>query len=260
MTDRARLADELSALGVTRGATLLVHASLGGTALRAGTLRDALLDVLGDQGTLVVPAFTPENSTTSSAHLRQVTGLTARERAAFLASMPPFDPGLTPCLGMGRLAECVRRTEGARRSAHPQTSFAALGAQARELVEGHPLDSHLGEKSPLGKLLEAGADELMINVGFEVCTSFHLAEYHLAEYRIPHIPLTTYRCVIRRNGRRAWFEYQDIALDDSDFELIGADFPRMKVREGKLGNAAAMVVRIGEAVDHAVKWMTEKRR
>ncbi|MEV6795863.1 AAC(3) family N-acetyltransferase [Streptomyces sp. NPDC051320] len=255
MTDRARLAGELSALGVTRGATLLVHASLSGTALRAGMLRDALLDVLGDEGTLVVPAFTPENSTTSSAHLRQVAGLTAREQAAFLASMPPFDPGLTPCLGMGRLAECVRRTRGARRSAHPQTSFAALGARARELVEGHPPDSHLGEKSPLGKLLEAGADELMINVGFEVCTSFHLAEY-----RIPHIPLKTYRCVISRNGRRAWFEYQDIALDDSDFELIGADFPRMRVREGKLGNAAALLVPIGDAVDHAVKWMTEKRR
>ncbi|WP_328539577.1 aminoglycoside N(3)-acetyltransferase [Streptomyces sp. NBC_00344] len=255
MTEDVRLADELRALGVRRGATLLVHASLGGTALRAETLRDALLEVLGGEGTLVVPAFTPENSATSSAHLRRVAGLTESERTAFVAAMPAYDPALTPCLGMGRLAECVRRSEGALRSAHPQTSFAALGARARELVEGHPVTSHLGDSSPLGKLMETGAEELMINVGFEVCTSFHLAEY-----RIPDTPLRKYRCVMRGNGRSEWFEYQDIELDDSDFELIGADFPRMRMREGKLGNAAAMTFSIGDAVDHAVKWMTEKRR
>lgn len=255
MTEGVRLADELTALGVERGATLLVHASLGGTEMRAETLRDALLDVLGAEGTLVVPTFTPENSASSTAHLRQVAGLTASERETFLATMPAFDPAGTPCLGMGRLAECVRLSEGALRSAHPQTSFAALGARARELVKGHPVHSHLGAESPLGKLRDAGAGELMINVGFEVCTSFHLAEY-----RIPDRPLRAYRCVIRRDGLREWFEYDDIELDDSDFELIGADFPRTRVREGKLGNAAAMVFSIEDAVDHAARWMSEKRR
>ncbi|MCX4551983.1 AAC(3) family N-acetyltransferase [Streptomyces sp. NBC_01267] len=255
MAEGARLAGELSVLGVTRGATLLVHASLGGTGLRARTLRDALLAVLGEEGTLVVPAFTPENSTTSAAHLRQVEGLGASRKADFLAAMPAFDPARTPCPGMGRLAECVRLSEGAVRSDHPQTSFAAVGARARELVKGHPADCHLGEESPLGKLFEADAQELMINVGFEVCTSFHLAEY-----RIPDTPPKTYRCVVNAGGKRAWFTYEDIALDDSDFELIGADFPRTGLREGKLGNAAAMLFPIKDAVGHAVKWMTEKRR
>ncbi|WUJ32651.1 AAC(3) family N-acetyltransferase [Streptomyces sp. NBC_00388] len=245
----------MRALGVTEGTTLLVHAALGGTGLDACTLRDALLEVLGADGTLVVPAFTPENSTTSDAHLRQTAGLTPGARARFLDAMPAFDPATTPCPGMGRLAECVRLSPGAVRSGHPQTSFAALGARAEELVKGHPADCHLGEESPLGRLAGSGAEELMINVGFGVCTSFHLAEY-----RIPDIPGRLYRCVVSTAGRREWFEYRDIELDDSDFELIGADFPRERMREGKLGNAAAMVFPIKDAVAHAMKWMTEKRR
>ncbi|MFE2379084.1 aminoglycoside N(3)-acetyltransferase [Streptomyces sp. NPDC059398] len=255
MADGAGTAAGLRALGVTEGTTLLVHAALGGTGLDARALRDALLEVLGDDGTLVVPAFTPENSTTSAAHLRQTAGLTEEARARFLDAMPAFDPARTPCPGMGRLAECVRLSPGAVRSGHPQTSFAALGARAEELVKDHPADCHLGEDSPLGRLAAAGAQELMINVGFGVCTSFHLAEY-----RIPDIPTQLYRCVVSTGGRRQWFEYRDIALDDSDFELIGADFPRGSLREGKLGRAAAMVFPIREAVGHAQQWMTEKRR
>lgn len=255
MAEGAETAAELRALGVREGTTLLVHAALGGTGLGAPALRDALVEVLGRDGTLVVPAFTPENSTTSTAHLRQTAGLTADARARFLATMPAFDPARTPCPGMGRLAECVRRSPGAVRSGHPQTSFAALGARADELVKDHRADCHLGEDSPLGRLAAAGAEELMINVGFGVCTSFHLAEY-----RIPDTPMRLYRCVVSRGGRRAWFEYRDIELDDSDFELIGADFPHASLREGKLGNAAAMLFPIKEAVRHARKWMTEKRR
>ncbi|WP_405944908.1 MULTISPECIES: aminoglycoside N(3)-acetyltransferase [unclassified Streptomyces] len=255
MADEAGPAAELRALGVREGMTLLVHAALGGTGLDARTLRDELLGVLGEDGTLVVPAFTPENSTTSAAHLRQTAGLTADARDRFLAAMPAFDPARTPCPGMGRLAECVRLSPGAVRGSHPQTSFAALGARAEELVKDHPADCHLGEESPLGRLAAAGAEELMINVGFGVCTSFHLAEY-----RIPDIPTQLYRCVVSTGGRREWFEYRDVELDDSDFELIGADFPRGSLREGKLGNAAATAFPIKDAVEHAMKWMTEKRR
>ena len=91
--------------------------------------------------------------------------------------MPAFDPAATPQHGMGRLAESVRTAGGAVRSAHPQTSFAALGRRAGELLSAHPLSSHLGEESPLGALYRAGAQVLMINVGFSVCTAFHLAEY-----------------------------------------------------------------------------------
>ncbi|MFD7556221.1 aminoglycoside N(3)-acetyltransferase [Streptomyces sp. NPDC059835] len=262
---------QLRLLGVRPGTRLLVHASLGGTGLGAEPLRDALLGVLGPRGTLVVPAFTPENSTTSAAHLARIAGLSGPEVAAFRERMPAFDPASTPSQGMGALAEAVRTAPGAARSAHPQTSFAAVGADAERLCSGHRLESHMGEDSPLGKLCWEGAQVLMINVGFSVCSAFHLAEY-----RIPKPPLRMYECVVKVNlpgegqghlrdrqgylQEGEWTSYEDVALDDSDFAEIGGAFPDSGVRRGRVGGASAMLFSLPDAVDHALEWMTENRR
>lgn len=259
-----QLAVQLRLLGVRPGMRLMVHAALGGTGLRAEQLRDALTGVLGPRGTLVVPAFTPENSRTSSAHLERIAGLDESELRTFLDEMPPFDPAGTPSQGMGCLAEAVRTAPGAARSAHPQTSFAALGADAERLCSGHRPESHMGEESPLGKLCWEGGQVLMINVGFSVCSAFHLAEY-----RIPKPPLRMYECVVKVNlpegpqGRRQegeWTAYEDVALDDSDFEEIGRTFPDSRVRRGRVGGASTMLFSLPDAVDHALEWMTENRR
>ncbi|MER5729930.1 AAC(3) family N-acetyltransferase [Streptomyces sp. NPDC002138] len=262
-TDPSRtsaLAAGLRRLGVRPGARLLVHASLAGTGLRAERLRDALTEVLGPRGTLVVPAFTPANSRTSSAHLTRTAGMSEAQVTAFRERMPAFDAASTPSEGMGVFAETVRTAPGARRSGHPQTSFAALGGDAGRLSAGHPLTCHLGEESPLGALCRERGQVLMINVGFSVCTAFHLAEY-----RIPKPPLRMYACVVKVNlpGRRQgeeWTAYEDVALDDSDFPEIGRAFPPSELREGRIGGAGAMLFGIPEAVGHAVHWMTENRR
>ncbi|MFD5421323.1 aminoglycoside N(3)-acetyltransferase [Streptomyces sp. NPDC127069] len=258
------LAVQLRLLGVRPRQRLLVHAALGGTGLHPGTLREALSGVLGPHGTLVVPAFTPENSLTSSAHLERTAGLDTDALAAFRARMPAFDPERTPSQGMGALAEAVRTAPGAARSGHPQTSFAALGADARRICAEHRLECHLGEDSPLGKLCWEGGQVLMINVGFASCTAFHLAEY-----RIPKPPLRMYDCVVKVNlpGERRgtahegeWTRYEDVALDDSDFAEIGRAFPDSLLRRGKVGGAPAVLFSITDAVDHAQAWMTENRR
>ncbi|MEV6396932.1 AAC(3) family N-acetyltransferase [Streptomyces sp. NPDC051907] len=234
--------------------TVLVHASLRSTGVNADALRDALLHVLGDDGTIVVPAFTMENSDTSHSYLARVRGMTPEQSAAFRAEMPAFDPAHSRSQGMGRLAESVRTAEGAVRSAHPQSSFAALGRRAAELLAGHPLESHLGDDSPLGALYRAEAQVLMINVNFAVCTAFHLAEY------ARDAPRRAYRCVVQRpDGGKEWVEYTDVELDDSDFDAIGAAFPVAREQKGQLGGRPARRFSIKDAVDHAKSWMTEKR-
>lgn len=65
---RVRLSGQLAALGVERGGVLMVHASLSAVGTVDGgadTVAAALREVLGPEGTLVVPSFTPENSDTS---------------------------------------------------------------------------------------------------------------------------------------------------------------------------------------------------
>ncbi|MGW3655579.1 aminoglycoside N(3)-acetyltransferase [Streptomyces sp. NPDC005151] len=258
---RSRLADQLSRLGVERSGVLLVHASMravGAVSGGAGALIGALRDALGEDGTLIVPSFTPENSDTSPQYRNRVRGLTDHAREAVRASLPPFDPATTAAPSMGRLAETVRLTPGAARSSHPQTSFAALGPLAGKLVAHHHPDCHLGEDSPLACLYDVRAQVLLLGTGFDSCTAFHLGEY-----RAPTPPRRTYRCVVTTRGRRHWWEYEDVALDDSDFAALGAEFARTDngaaVRTGPVGSTAARLFDFTDAVDFATRRLPSLR-
>ncbi|QTA30638.1 aminoglycoside N(3)-acetyltransferase [Streptomyces sp. CA-256286] len=260
--DGERLAGALSALGVRPGDVLLVHASLrsvGPVAGGPGAALAALRRAVGREGTVVVPSFTPENSDTSPHYRARVRGLDAGAREAVRSSMPPFDPVLTPAPSMGALAETVRTAVGARRSGHPQTSFAALGPRAAELLAGHRPDCHLGEDSPLARLYEADAGILLLGTGFDTCTAFHLGEY-----RRPGPPLRRYRCVVAPRGVRQWWEYEDVALDDGDFAALGAAFEESAgpgdVTTAPIGSAPCRRVRLRAAVDFATEWLTDHRQ
>lgn len=65
--------------------------------------------------------------------------------------------------------------------------------------------------------------------------------------------------VQRPGGGKEWTEYEDIELDDSDFGAIGAAFAWGMEQKGQLGGRPAGFFSIKEAVDHAERWMTEKR-
>ncbi|KQX94475.1 MULTISPECIES: aminoglycoside N(3)-acetyltransferase [Streptomyces] len=251
-------AAQLAGLGVERGGVLLVHASMRSVGGDAGAMADALRTVLGPEGTLVVPSFTPENSDTSRSYLERVRGLSDEARAALRAAMPPFDREVSPAPAMGRLAETVRLTPGAERSAHPQTSFTAIGPAARKLLAEHRQDCHLGEDSPLARLYEADAQILLLGTGFDTCTAFHLAEY-----RLPAPPRRLYRCVVAPQGERGWWEYEDVALDDGDFAALGRAFECADttgaVRTGPVGSAGSRLVRLRAAVDFAVDWLGAHR-
>ncbi|MEU8790631.1 AAC(3) family N-acetyltransferase [Streptomyces sp. NPDC048643] len=254
MTDIRRLSDALRELGLPRGGVLMVHASLGGSGLRAAEVRDALLDALGPDGTLVVPTFSPENSFTSRAYKELTAGMSEEEERAFRASRPPFDAAATPCPTMGVLAECVRTTPGAARSTHPHTSLAGLGPRAAELLGVHDPDCHLGERSPIGALYAAGAHVLLFRVGFEVCSAFHLAEYRLR----PTPPPRSYFYVAGEPGR--WVSYEDITLYDGDFGAIGARLPRDLPAEREMAGRAVRLFGMREAVDLAGVQMSGYRQ
>ncbi len=253
---REALAEDLRRLGVTPGDIVLVHASLrslGRVDGGAAAVADALRACVGPSGTLVVPALTPDNSDTSDVHLERTRGMTEAQRRRFRAAMPAFDPDVTPSTGMGRLAEHLRTTPGAVRSAHPQTSFAAVGPRAKALMDGHALDCHLGEDSPLAAMYAEGAKVLLLGVGYDVCTAFHLAEYRYT----PQPPRRRYSCVIERG----WWSYEDVALDDGDFVALGAAFDGSPyVAKGTVGAAHCRLTSLPRAVDFAVGWLVLHRK
>jgi aminoglycoside 3-N-acetyltransferase len=255
---RERIVADLRALGVRPGQTLLVHASLrqvGWVDGGARTVVAALAEALGPDGTLVAGAGTPENSRTSRAFRSGIDGLTKAQSDEFLRLMPAFDRKSTPT-SVGAIAEAVRTTPGAVRSAHPQSSFSAVGRQARTLMAGHRLNCHLGEDSPLGKLYRQDASILLLGSLYHSCTAFHLAEYRYTK----RPPMQTYTCVVRAKGKRRWRRYQDVVLDDSEFDIIGKDLEdQVAVLSGNVGNADSRLISLRPAVNFAVKWIADRR-
>ncbi|WTW91934.1 AAC(3) family N-acetyltransferase [Streptomycetaceae bacterium NBC_01309] len=255
------LVGALRDIGVCSGDVLLVHSTLRGLGPvehGAQGILGALTEAVGPAGTLVMPTYTEENSDTSGAFLRATQGFSTTEKEAFKRSMPPFDPMWTPASPtMGALSEVLRRTPGAVRSSHPQSSFVAMGLLADGIVRHHNPAAQFGEQSPLARLYSLpDAKVLMLGTPFSTFTAFHLAEYLQ-----PKLATRTYRCVIPDGlGRPMWFTYEDVVLDLRDFELIGAELlAHMATGQGYVGAARALLVPLFPAVAFGVDWMARHR-
>jgi len=247
----ASLLRDLRALGVEPGEVLLVHASLSSLGWVCGgehAVVLALEDAVGPDGTLVMPAF--------SAHLSEPAEwsnppVPEAWWPAIRDNLPPFDPRRTPTRGIGRIADCFRAHPEARRSLHPQHSFAARAARAERITADHPLDDGLGEDSPLGRLYELDAHVLLLGVGHTSNSSLHLAEYR-AEWPGKRV---------EENGaptEQGWTTLNEKHTDGDDFGRIGDAF--IDETTGRVGAATARLFRQRAAVDFAVEWISAHRR
>lgn len=254
---RASLVRQFRSLGLRPGQTVLLHSSLRSLGWVCGGARTvvlSLLDVLGAGGTLVVPAFTPENRDPSR---WADPAIPAEWWPAIRRSLPPYDPATSSCRSLGLIAETVRTWPGAARSPHPQTSFAAVGARAESLTARHDLDCELGEESPLAALEAAGAYVLLLGVGYDRCTALHLAEYRLP-WRTPR----DNACVMSTPSGRRWVRYVGVQLSIDGFDELGADFEQRPgaVAVGPVGAATARLLPLPEVVGFAVDWLIKNRR
>jgi aminoglycoside 3-N-acetyltransferase len=251
---RESIRKELRDLGVTEEMALLVHSSLSSIGWVNGgavAVIQALMDVVTEQGTIIMPAQSVDLSDPAG---WQNPPIAKEWWSRIRETMPAYHPEYTPTTGMGKIVEVFRTFPGVQRSSHPAYSFVAWGKNKTEILAQHSLNFGLGEGSPLGKLYERGASTLLLGTGFDRNTCFHLAEY-----RVPHQELIHRAAPILEEGNRIWKEYQDLNFREDLFEEIGKDFVKVsRMNTGKIGSADAQLFSMRDAVDFAERWLANR--
>ncbi len=145
----------LKSLMVHQGDGLLVHSAvqfLGKPVGGIGMYLDAILAVIGQKGTIVVPTF-----------------------SFSFAKSGRYDPQSTPSEGMGAFSEYVRQRPQARRTPHPMQSVAIIGRYADDLAERDTL-SAFDPGSAFERMLELNFKLLLLGAEARATSIFHYSE------------------------------------------------------------------------------------
>jgi aminoglycoside 3-N-acetyltransferase len=260
---RSRLAADLRALGVRDGGVLMVHTRMSAIGWVVGgseTVVRALLDALGPDGTLAAYASWQE-------HVYHADEWPEEHRAAYLPAPPVFDPATAEAArDHGRIPERVRTWPGALRSVHPEASMVAVGRLARELTADHPQQDAYGPDSPLGRLVAAGGDVLLLGAPLETLSILHHAEAiapvpgkRTVRFEIPvatphGVEVRTYTDIDTSRGA---YRYEDLGLPGDEFDAIGTAALEAGIgTRGSIGAATCRLFPARELTRFGVAWIT----
>lgn len=251
---RRTLATDLQCLGIVPGDAVMVHAGLRALGRIVGgpdSLIAALLDTVGPDGTIL--GYTDWQ------------GLDEDLDGIDEADIPPFDPATSRATrDNGAFPELLRTRPGARRSANPGASVAALGARADWFTAAHPLDYGYGEDSPWARLAQVHGKVLMLGAPLDTMTLLHHAE-HLAA--IPGKRVIRYRAPILVDGRSVWREFEEFDTSDPVVDGLPDDYFATIVeaflaggsgRRGRVGEARSVLVPAREMLAFAVDWLERR--
>lgn len=241
---RAAIADALQEVGLKRGDTVFIHSDLKRLglarkgdericlALEAEDLHAVLLEVLGKEGTIVVPTF---SFTRDDVFIIERTSGTN-----------------------GIFSEYIRTRPGALRSHHPLISVSALGPKAVDLISGSG-KSGFGTDSPYEGLHRINARLLMIGVPF--CS---FKDYVETVCQVPYRYEKKFTSVIEKADHRSTITYthfvryrtreKEVALNPFLSGLNPEE--RAGIRSKNLGSGTIHCIEAEEAYDLLTKILT----
>jgi aminoglycoside 3-N-acetyltransferase len=198
----------------------------------ADTVIDALCEVLGPAGTLVMPTFCWGR-------------FHGRDHVTFDMRNTPSETG--------RITEVFRHRPGAMRSEHIDHSVAASGPNWKTVM-GDGI-SAWGAGSSFDALYQLDAWVLLLGVGFGICTALHAAEERARVYYRRYRPFAD-STVVLADGRRKpspSVEFARRAGYSCDLAKMEAYFAQYDLfHETQIGRARVINMRIRTIIDRTV--------
>lgn len=216
------IAADIGRLGVGSSDVLYVRArsSAVGKTESSDTLLRALLNAVGPDGTLVLPAFTGYGSRWRGS------------KRSFSRESPTES---------GALSRLALSEPGAVRSMHPSHSFVAIGPAAGSLLSGH--DHTKPAFDPVGRMVECGAKMLLIGCNRESpgFSTVHYAQEQLGLSR-RHLTKHLYSVRIVSAGREVdWHPSEDPGCSRGFDKLYRHYVHEEILRTGSIGRAYSIL-------------------
>ena len=234
------LVNDLRKIGLCPADAVLIHSSyksMGGLDGGIQTLIDAVLAVIGEKGTLIVPTLsyatvTPEN--------------------------PVFDYLNTPSC-VGAISNYVLKMDGAVRSVHPTHSCAAIGYKKEYYTKDHFHDTTpVGKCSPFYKLREDNGKILILGCSTHSNTSMHGVEEFFGVPYVLTTPPITYEIIL--NGRNIKAEHKRHSIKQNGYsQKYGRIIDAMDgdtVKHGTVHGADSYLINAPAMWDKAIRLLS----
>ncbi len=245
MVTRKDFYTALSELGIKSGDSLLTHSSfksLGEVENGAADIVGAMLDAVGEDGTVVFPT------------------LCQKDWEHIYENWHPDAPS-----DVGYLTNYFRLLPGALRSNQATHSVAAMGKDAKYITETHGVtgkrygifgETPFSADSPWEKMYKMNTKVLFLGVGIRKCTFRHYAEYCFMEKNLNRVEGSAKYDLVK-SKMQAYGKHGVWAQVLSDYVKEVLD-GRGKVKYGKCGNAELILVNARDFVDTAIELLDKR--
>ncbi|MEM2939525.1 MAG: AAC(3) family N-acetyltransferase [Candidatus Bathyarchaeia archaeon] len=239
----------LQQLGLKRGDIVIVHSSLSSFGFVEGgaeTVIDALLETVGEEGTVIMPTYSTNRRRVRRSRREIELGVTWKYKIMH------YDPKRTSCW-TGIIPESFRKRHNAFRSLNPTHSIAAIGSRAKEIIEVAKNSADEGYK----KVLELDGYVLLIGTGLDVCSAMHLAESRVQLPRNILEKIQPPQELIRKYGEDLGWPRWDIGFGPYP------DFAKMEepcrkhgiMKTARVGKSEIKLLRLKELIDLYAKYL-----
>jgi aminoglycoside N3'-acetyltransferase len=231
MDNTKELKIELQNIGLKNGDTVLIRADISQILksknnLKAKDILDVILDVVGEDGTVISPSYTRS----SFIKIDEKIVFTMKSRT------------ISGLFSMTMLAN-----KSSVRSSHPTNSYVAIGKYAKDILKNH--DEKSGAFEPIRKIMELSGKMLLLgcvssSFGF---TTTHLAEIELKFHKKIIFP-TLFTSFYEKNGEKKLFKRKDQGLCTTNYyKLFGLYVKYEALKQNYVGGSYSLLIDANEA-------------